>query len=167
MTLMPAKLGAVFAGPPVPTEAEAIDYMAGAFTDFFSDAVVAGIAALPAPLAPAELAFRAAAVGLSQPGLGAAKIQAAITAYWTAAMLAAPAVWITVPPIVPASGLLPPGLGGIAAAMASVFPVNNVKGITLSQASTNLGAAVLPTQSGATVTLGPPPPSGTPGIPVL
>ena len=167
MALSQAKLALVFQGPPVATEPEVIDVLASRFLDFFLDSTVAGSPALSGPLAPAELAFRAAAVGLSQPGQSASRVQAAISAFWTAALAVAPTVWVTIPPILPGSALPPPGLGGVSAALSSVFAVNLASNADLATASANAAAAVMPTQLGATVTLSPPPPGGTPGVPVL
>ena len=167
MALTQSKLEAMFAGPPIATEAGAIDFMAQSFLDFFLDATVAGSPAVLAALAPADAAFRLAAVGLSVANQGAARMQAAMTAFWTAALLAAPTVWITVPPIVPASGLLPPGLAGMAGSLGPVFANNVATKADLPTASAALGAAIFAAQSGATVTLAPPPPGGTPLVPVL
>lgn len=167
MALSQAKLELVFQGPPTVIESEVIDILAARFLDFFLDSTVAGSPALPAPLAAAELAFRAAAVGLSQTGQSASRVQAAISAFWTAALAVAPTVWITIPPIVPGSATPPPGLGGVSAALSSVFAVNLASDADLPTASANAAAAVMPTQLGATVTLAPPPPGGTPLVPVL
>ena len=164
---MQSKLAAIFQGPPTALESEAIDNLANGFTAFFLDATVAAVPALSGPLAGPEAQFRAAAVGLSAPGQSAARVQAAISAYWAAAMLAAPTIWVTVPVILPGSGLVPPGLGGIAAALSSVFATNVASGADLATASANAAAALMPTQAGATVTLSPPPPGGTPAVPVV
>lgn len=168
MALQQSKLEALFAGPPVPTEPEAIDFMAGAFTDFFSDATVVGapavLATLVAPSGP-EDQMRAALVGISAPNAGAAKLQAGMTAYWTAAMLVAPTVWPTAaPPIVPGSGIVPPGLGTLGASLAPVFAQNIATSADSATASAALGAAIIAAMSGATVLLSP----GTnPPVPVL
>lgn len=167
MALSQAKLELVFQGPPVITEPEVIDVLAARFLDFFLDSTVAGSPALPAPLAAAELAFRAAAVGLSQPGQSASRVQAAISAFWTSALAVAPTVWVTIPPILPGSALPPPTLGGVSAALSASFATNQASNADLATASATAAAAVMPTQLGGTVTLSPPPGGGTPGIPIL
>ena len=167
MALSQAKLELVFQGPPTVVESEVIDVLASRFLDFFLDSTVSGAAAVPGPLAPAEAAFRAAAVGLSVAGQSASKVQAAISAFWTAALAAAPTVWVTIPVILPASGTPPPTLGGVTAALTSVFATNLSSEADLATASANAAAAVMPTQLGATVTLSPPPIGGTPLVPVL
>ena len=167
MALSQAKLEAMFAGPPVATEAAAIDFMAQQFVAFFLDATVVAVPALPAPLAGPEAQLRAGLVGMSVAGQAAVRMQAGITAFWTAAMLVAPTIWVTVPVILPASGVIPPGLGGLAASLSGVFASNTASKADLATASSALGAAIYAAQLGATVTLSPPPPGGTPLVPVL
>ncbi len=158
MPFMQSKLEGIFQSPPVDTEAEAISFMASAFTTFFLDATVAGVPALPSPLAPAEAAMAASLVGMSAPGAAAGLIQAGITSYWATALLSAPAIWIAVPPIVPASGVPPAGLGGVAAAMGPVFASNISGAVDNATASAALASAIFPLVTvGATVTVSPPP----------
>ena len=167
MALSQAKLAPIFAGVES-TEAGAIDVMALAFVDFFSDATVAGapalVSALSGPGSPAAL-MRAALAGLSQPGAGAAKLQAGITAFWTQAMLVAPTIWPTAaPPIVPASGIIPTGLGAITGSLVPVFGVNTATKADRATAGAALALALFPHRLGATVLLAP----GTnPPVPVL
>ncbi len=168
MALSQSKLEAVFLGSNAATESEALDFMAVQFTAFFADATVATAPAVLAALSTPEAQFRAALVGMSSLGQGAARLQAAISAFWVSAMTLAPTIWpTTVPIIVPASGIIPPSLGTISAALSSVFASNLASNASQAVASAALGAALMPTQLGATVTLAPPPPGGTPLIPVL
>ena len=167
MALSQAKLELVFQGAPAITEQDAIDILADRFLDFFLDSTVTGASAVQGALAAAETAFRAAAIGLSQAGQSAAKVQSAISAFWTAALASAPTVWVTIPLIVPGSGTPPPTIGGISAALTSVFASNQSANANLATASAAAATAIMPTQLGATVTLSPPPPGGTPGVPIL
>ena len=169
MALSQAKLELVFQGPPTVVESEVIDILATRFNDFFLDSTVALAPVVPAALiaSNAEVNFRAAAVGLSQTGQSAAKVQAAISAYWAAVLAVAPTIWLPTPLIAPASALPPPTLGGVSAALSSVFATNLSTDADLATASANAAAAVMPTQVGGAVTLLPPPPSGTPGVPIL
>ena len=167
MALAQSKLELMFAGPPVATEAEAIDYMATSFMTFFLDSTVIAAAAVEAQLATADTNFRAALVGMSATGAGAAKITAAITAFWTAAMLSAPTVWITVPVILAGTGIIPPALAGMTALLVGVFATNVSGKKSKEDAAAALGSAIMSAMSGATVTLSPPPPGGTPLTPVL
>jgi len=167
MALSSSKLGDLFTGQ-FATESEAITYMVDSFVSFFSDATVAGAPAAPAALvgpgSPAAL-MEAALAGLSQPGAGAGKLQAGFTAFWTQAMLVAPTIWPTAaPPIVPASGIIPAGLGSISGSLAPAFASNTATKADTATAKAALAAALLPTQLGATVLLSP----GTnPPVPVL
>jgi len=161
------KLAAMFTGPPTAIESEVIDFMAIKWLDFFSDSTVAGSGAIPSALSGADAAFRSSAVGLSVSGQGAQKMQDAMSAFWAAAMASAPSVWITVPTIVPGTGIVPPGLSGMVSSLSPVFASNTSGSVDTAAAAANLASAIIAAQSGATVTLGPPPPGGTPLVPVL
>lgn len=167
MALTKSILEDMFLGPSVLTEAEAIDYMAEKFLAFFLDSTVSGSAAAPAALVAADIAFRAALVGMSEGGLGAVRLQSAILAFWASALVSAPTVWVTVPVIVPASGIPPVGLSGIAVALSGVFASNISSNASQSAAASALADAIFPSQQGGTVTLSPPPPGGTPLTPIL
>ena len=167
MALSQSKLAAMFNSPPVATEAEAIEALASGFTDFFADSAVSGSPAVLASLAGAEASFRAAAVGLSSSGQSASRIQAAISAFWATAMASAPTIWVTVPVILPGTGVVPAGLTGIAAALSASFAANMAANSDASTAADAIAAAIFPFQIGATVTLSPPPVGGTPLVPVL
>lgn len=170
MALQQSKLAEMFQGPPVATEQAAIDFMAAKFTEFFSGSEVATAGVEDDSLDTSEAAFRAAMVGASVIGQGAQKIQDAITAFWTTAMLAAPTIWLPTPLITPASGIIPSTLGTIASLIVPVGANNVATSASTAAASAALAAAIMPTQVGvvgATVTLAPPPPGGTPLTPVL
>lgn len=161
MAMSVTKLAVVFKGSAA-TEQEAIDHIANAFHAFFLDTTVNAAPAVEAALvtAGAEADLRAALVGLSSSG-GFTKLQTAITAYWAAAMAAAPLVWVTAPLI--STGAVPAGLTGLTAAIVSTSGANSLVGVTIEQAANNIAAAVLPTMAGAVVVLLPVPP-GTPGV---
>lgn len=98
-------------------EADAISAWVLAFRNYFSDAVCNGVSVVPASLVPSSSAMQGAMAGLSSSGLGAAKIQAGIVAFWGALVpaIAFPTSTLIVPP---------PTLSAIAAALNAVFLAN-------------------------------------------
>jgi hypothetical protein len=151
---------------PTDSEATAIQRFADAFDDYFAGASVLGIPA-GAARAPAKAAMIAAMTGLSSPNGAAGAIAAGISAYWTTVAPLALTVWPgTVGPIIPPA-VPPPGLGGIAGALSAVFSANTSGGLSLSASAAAVAGAIHPTQLGGMVNLGPPPPGGTPGVPIL
>lgn len=150
---------------PTDTESVAIDAFADAFESYFAGASVLGIPA--GSLAAPKAAMKAAMVGLSAPNGAAAAIAAGVLAFWTTLAPLATTIWAgTIGPIIPPA-VPPPGLGGIAAAVQAVFTANRAGGASLAAAAASVAAALHPTQLGATVNLGPPPPGGTPLVPIL
>jgi hypothetical protein len=152
---------------PTDDEAIAVQRIADAFDDYFAGASVNGSPAVPAALAPCKAAMVAAMTGLSTTGGAAAAIQAGILAYWTTLLPLASAVWpATVGPVIPPA-VPPAGLAGIAAALAPVFTANTSGGLSLVASAAAVAAALHPLQLGGLVNLGPPPPGGTPSVPIL
>lgn len=157
----------MFAGPPTDDEPTVIDYMAIKWRAFFGTTSVLGSTAVDGVLGGADTAFRSALVGVSASGAGAQKMQDAMSAFWSAAIAIAPTVWITVPLIAGGSGVLPGGLGGMAASLQPVFDSNTASALSLSASAAALGPSILGAQSGGTVNLVPPPPGGTLFVPIL
>lgn len=159
MPLTPVKLANELAAlEPVGTEVEAINNFATAFENYFYDATVMAVPAVPLTLLPATNALKAAMVGMSQ--TGSLAIQNGITAFWGVVATTGVLIWPTVvPPIV--SVAPPPGLAGISAALNAVFPVNMSTNADLVTASTNIANALHPIQLGGLAALTPPPPGVT------
>jgi hypothetical protein len=151
------------------TDQESVAAMrfATAFDDYFQGASVLGIPCIPGTTAPAKAAMMADLVGISDPDMAAAKIQAAIQTYWNTVAPLATAVWAgTVGPIIPPA-IAPPGLGGIESAVQAAFDANTAGGLSLAASAATVAAAIHLTQLGGMVNLGPPPPGGTPNVPIL
>ena len=154
--LSQAKLAEVFKSPPAETEGEAIQYITNAWVDFFSDASVAGIPAKRSLLEPARAAMTLALVGMSAPGVGAAKLTAAITAFWAAVTPSAASIWVTLPATVSATP--PPTLASIALILPPIFAANTAGRKSINDAANDLASAVLSTQlGGATLNAAVPP----------
>jgi hypothetical protein len=136
------------------TEVDAIDAWTLAWSKYFEDAETNGIPVEVTALLSAESAMRSALVGMSQFGQGAAKIQAGIIAWW-GAIAAAPITFF------PGAILVtpPPGLGGIAAALAVVFASNIAGSVSKEDAYSAIAGALHPLNLGGTATFpGAPPP---------
>lgn len=110
--------------------AEAAYNMSVAWDNYFQDAVVNLIPAVPETTELARLAMETVLLGtppltgLSSvvPGVAAAAFLAGLGAYWAGISLAAVTIWPQVPPLV--SVTPPPGLATLLAALALVFPAN-------------------------------------------
>lgn len=90
---------------------------ASGFNEYFKGAGCNGAPVAPAALVAAKAAMQGALVGMSGPGQGSVKLQAAIIAYWGALI---PAVaWPPATVITP-----PPGLAGLAPALVAAFLSN-------------------------------------------
>jgi hypothetical protein len=109
---------------PVQTEPEAISNFVSAWDGYFSGASVNGIPIQRAAYQPALAALRGSLVGMSAPGAGPAKIQSAITAFWSALGPLGPSLWVLAPAVITPPLSPPPGLGGIAGALQGVFTSN-------------------------------------------
>lgn len=109
---------------PVETEAQAISNFASAWDSYFSAASVNGVPIQRAAYQPAMAALRSALVGMSAPNAGPAAIQSAITAFWSTLAPLGPSLWVLAPAVVTPPLTPPPGLGGIAGALQSVFTAN-------------------------------------------
>lgn len=117
-------------------EPDAVAAWADAFDVYFQDAEAgAGGPVVPDGLSACKSAMEGALSGMSGSGAGAAAIQAGILAYWGAIV---PAVaWATCTGVTP-----PPGLTGLAAALAPVFLANTAPGVTKEQAFDAIAAAI-------------------------
>ena len=151
---------------PTSSEAAAAAALAAAYVTYFDDSTVSGASLVSGSTSAGEAAMVAALAGMSAPGAGAASIQAGVTAFWTAQLGLATAMWITapivlIPPIIP-----PVGLVGIAAALTPVFASNTSGGLSLSAAAAAIAAVLHPASLGATVPGSIPPVVPAP-IPIL
>jgi len=107
--------------PLVDNNVDAVANMADAFTNYFYDASVAGIACTAGTLNAAKSAMIAAMT----PGWAAdaaMALQVGCLAFWGVVTPAAATLWITVPPVI--SATLPPGVAALAAALTPVFAAN-------------------------------------------
>jgi hypothetical protein len=146
----------------------AIDVFASAFVDYFGGASVLGIPANAGVIGGApKTAMIAAMSGLNSIDGAAQAIQDGVTAFWNAVLPLALTVWPgTVGPIIPPA-IAPPGLAGIASAVQAAFDANTAGGLSLSACASAVASAIHGTQAGGLVNLGPPPPPGTPNVPIL
>lgn len=130
---------------PTGTEAAAASTLATGWDTYFADSASNGVPYSGAP--GPKSAMQSALSGMSASGAGAAKIQAAVTAYWTA-IVGAPAVAF------PGATLVTPPatLSTIAAALAPVFASNVSGGVSLSTAAQNVANALHPLNLGGTAT---------------
>jgi len=152
---------------PVETEAEAIANFVSAWDAYFAGASVNGVPATPGSYAAGLAAMQGAMTGLSAPNGGSVAIQAGITAFWSAIAGLATGIWLTapvvlVPPIVP-----PPGLGGISAALTSVFTSNTSGSVDLATAANNVAAALHSSGGLGALVPGSVPPAPPAPLPIL
>lgn len=145
MALVQATLGTELqAMVPVGSEAEGIDNFASAFENYFGGATCNGIAVTPGTLAPATAALKLAMVGVGT--TGPASIAASIAAFWGIIATSAPTIWVMAPVLVSATP--PPGLAGLAAALATAGTANIAAGLGLVAAAAAIAAAVHPIMLG-------------------
>jgi hypothetical protein len=143
MALAAATLASgLFSMAPTDNESDAIQAFVDAWEVYFDKSLVGGIAAIPGSYSAALSAMTSAMSGCSETGQGAAKIGAALTAFWSSLSSVATAVWITapvvlVPPVVP-----PPSLAGVSGAVSAVFGANTTGQVTLVQSAQNLANAL-------------------------
>ena len=160
MPLLPATLASGLEGmEPADNEQVAINNFVAAWDDYFSGASVSGVPTTPGTLAAALEGMRAGLVGMSNSGVGANIIQAAITTFWTTVAASASTVWVVVPAIITATP--PPGLGGIGAALTSAFSGNQGGKLELAASAVVVANAIHLTQVGGVTAQGPPPTAGT------
>lgn len=165
MALVSSVLGTELANlTPTDTESVAIDTFAAAWEAYFDGATVAGVPVTVGSYAAALTALRGGLVGVSADGAGPAKIQAAITSFWASVATLAPTMWAIAPP--PTGATPPAGLGGIAAALTTVFASNASGDLSLVDAANAVAAAIHPTQLGGICVL-PAPPTGLGPQPIL
>lgn len=125
-----------------------------AFDTYFQDAEAgAGGPVIPDGLSACKSAMEGALSGMSQSGQGAAKIQAGIVAYWGAIVPAS--AWAACTGVTP-----PPGLSGLAAALASVFVANTSPSMTKDQAMEAIAAAIHAINIVGGIAVFPAPPGG-------
>ena len=137
-------------------EADAVEAWGEALVVYFGDAVAGGIPI--AGVAAAKPLITAALVGMSVPGAGAAKIQAAFVAFWAAVVASTSAYFPgTIPPTT-----APPLLGTMEAAMAPVLLANTTGALPLDASLDALAAVIHPLNLGGITTL-----PGAPPVPVL
>ena len=150
---------------PTDSEGSAIQAFVDAWEAYFDQSTVAATQATHGSYPTALSAMAAAMAGCSASGAAAAKIQAATVAFWSALAPLAAVVWqpsvVLVPPAVP-----PPGLSGIAAALAPVFTSNQGGNLSLSAAANAVAGALHSANAGGTVP-GSIPPSPPAPIPIL
>ena len=161
MALSAATLGTELqAMAPAPDEATGIDNFAAAFENYFSGATCGGASVTGGTLAPCTVALKAAMVGVS--ATGPASIAAGIVAFWSIVATTAAVIWVLVPPLVAATP--PPGLGGLAAAIAATGTANIAGELSLIDAANAMGTAIHPFNLGGLGTIVTPP-GGT--LPIL
>lgn len=151
---------------PTPVEATAITNFCNAWATYFAGASITGIPV--GSLAAAKSAMQGALSGLSAPNAGAAAIQSGVTAFWGVIVSSGAGLWVLAPSVITLIAP-PPTLGGIAAALSSVFASNAADPTkTLAQA-TNAIATVLHTNGGlgGIATVQPPPVAPPVPTPIL
>jgi len=155
MALVSATLASSLATlEPTDSVSVAIDRIATAFTNYFGGASVLGALAAPAVLDGAPKSAMAGAMGgLNSIGGAAGAISAGISAFWSALLGLEATIWIMIPPtiMIPSTTILPPGLGGLTAAIQGAFDANVAAGSDLASAANTLAAAIHGTQLGGTV----------------
>jgi hypothetical protein len=169
MVLVPAPLASGLADMVATDDpSAAIDVFANAFVDYFGGASVLGIPANAGVIGGGpKAALKAAMAGINSIDGAAQAMQDGITAFWTAVLPLALTVWPgTVGPIIPPA-IAPPGLAGIQAAVQAAFDANTAGGLSLADSANAVASAIHGTQAGGLVNLGPPPPPGTPNVPIL
>lgn len=125
MALIASKLASGLGGlVPVEFEAQAISNFASAWDSYFAGASVNGVPIQRAAYQSALSALRGALVGMNAPNAGPAKIQSAVTAFWTALAPLGPTLWLLPPSVITPPLTPPPGLGGIAGALQNAFTAN-------------------------------------------
>lgn len=139
---------------PTTSEATGIDRFATAFKTYFEDATVDGVSVVPAALAGADTALRAALVGISAGG-ASTKIQAALAAWWVAVSASAAAIWPGhSPPVL--SATVPPTLATLATALEAVFAANLAARAELADAADAIATAMHAATIGGVAPVGPP-----------
>lgn len=140
-------------------EASAVTALVDAFLYYFADMESGGIPVVPAGVEATQAAFAGALSGMSASGAGAAKIQAALQAFWAALV---PAVcWPGALAIVP-----PPGLSGVASGLSGVFASVVSANKTKDEAASLVAGVIHPAMAGGVVNF-PPPPGGAGPQPIL
>jgi hypothetical protein len=143
MALVQATLSSGLANmTPTGSEATAISNFVTVWDNYWSNASVLGVTATPGSYAAGLSAMQGALSGLSASGAAAGKIQSGIQAFWTAIAASASAIFIVaptvlVPPITP-----PPGIAGIAAALAAAFGAATAGSLSLADAADAVATAL-------------------------
>jgi len=142
----------------MPLEAEeedAIDNFVAAWEAFFMESSVAGLSPLEAVLLePALLAMKDEMEGLSEDGAEALK--KGIVKFWDTVILTAPLVWVTVPPVLSATG--PLLLDTLPTELEAVFLSNTEGKLDKGPAALAIAGKIYPLQLGGLATMTPPPP---------
>lgn len=139
---------------PSMVEADAITAFANAWGSYFNSSLCGAIPYTGDPGNVAKNAMKAAMVGLSVTGQALTKIQAGIVSYW-AAIAAAPATfYATIVVVVP-----PPGITGIAAALAPVCLANTTGSLSLAASADAIATVLHSANLGGTGAIPPAPPT--------
>lgn len=152
---------------PTESESAAISAIVAAWDSYFAGATVNGVAATPGSYAAGLSAMQSALAGMSADGAGAAKLAAAVTAFWSGIAALATTIWVTapvvlVPPIVP-----PPGLGSLAAALGSAFAASASGSSSLADSAAAVAAALHASGGLGAIVPGSVPPAAPAPLPVL
>lgn len=94
-----------------------------------------------------KAAMKAALAGMSVPSVGAAKIQAGVSAFWATLAAPASAYFTGATAITP-----PPGLAGLAATLTSVFAANTAGAVDKTTALNNVATAIHAANAGGIAT---------------
>jgi hypothetical protein len=132
---------------------------ADAYRAYMMESSILGISpATPGTLQGARDAMAAALTGISlSPDAltGAQMIVASLGAFWTVALAAATAIWVTVPPLVPTPFILPAQLLAppvVAQALAAIFAANTAGQLSEKDSYDAIVGVLHPASAGATVT---------------
>lgn len=133
---------------------DAITNMTNAFTNYFYNASVAGIACTANTLISANSAMLGAMIPLWETDAANA-LQVGCLAFWGVVAPAAASIWVTVPPVI--SAIPAAGVSGLAAALTPVFSANVAGELEKGPACDAIAAAWHPTNLGGQATQQAPP----------
>lgn len=160
--MLPATLAAELEKmEPTDKEIDAINAFAAAWEKYMEGSVAGPVPATPGSFAGAVSSMKGAMTGMSADGAAAGAISGGIGAAWGVVAGAAASIW---PPAVAA--VPPPGIGGIAAALAPVFAANTAGQLDLAASAQAVAAAIHTTHLGGIANF-PPPPAGIGPQPIL
>ena len=131
-------------------ESDAAEALASVYDSYFLEAMANGVPVTVHSTDGAKAAFKAALVGMSGTGQGAAKLASAVSAYWSTIVLAATSVFVGCTVISP-----PPTLGLVSAALTLIFAQNIAEGSSKTVCSGRIAGVLHDNSSGATATFPP------------